>query len=232
MTQTEQVTINFNRPLPLFPLPNAVLLPHSVLPLHVFEPRYRQMTREALDGPGLIAMAMFDGEVGQDAYYHGQPPLKPTVCVGYIERYEPLQDGRYLLLLRGLCRARIIEEKPSTEPYRAAMLEPIEWPPMPDEQLADERERIRERLEDPALASVDGVDELRELTGHEVPTVGLIDLAIATICDDPDQRYRMLQETDPAERAAWLVRKLDQLKMHAGHNEPPEFPDAPDAPDW
>lgn len=207
----EQITINFNHPLPLFPLPETVLLPHTVLPLHVFEPRYRRMTADALDGPGLIAPAMFDRKVTQHEYLHSKPPLKPHVCIGYIERYESLDDGRYLLMLRGLCRAMIVDEI-ENDPYRIAILEPVDWPPATDTQLSGEREQLQQIISDPAFDRLQAMKELRRLFGTRVPTVGLIDLLTAATTDSAAERYAMLSESDSHERAAWLLNHLRDLR--------------------
>ena len=206
-----QVTINFGKPIPVFPLPGAVLMPHAVLPLHIFEPRYRQMTVDALDSHGLIAMALFEQEPGEQDYLHGTPPLRPVVCAGYIERYEKLSDGRYLILLRGLCRAKIIEEV-DNEPYRTAMLEPVDWPPAADELLTDEREAIEQALSDPHLDHIESIEELRKVMDQPVPTVGLIDLVIAATAENTEQRYRMLCQPDAEARARWVLHHLGSLR--------------------
>ncbi len=207
----ETVAIDFRQPKPVFPLPGAVLLPHCVLPLHIFEERYREMTRDALDSHGLITMALFEGEVDNDAYLHGKPPLRPIACIGYCQQYERLDDGRYLIVLRGLCRVRIVEER-EHEPYRIAMLQPTEHPPLPDEQLVDERERLEQLITDPALDELDGVQNMRELFEAPIPTAGLIDLLIAGVCEETEQRYRMLCDTDASSRAQWLIHRLDDLR--------------------
>jgi len=126
VSEETSIQVNFGRPIPIFPLDAVTLLPQQVLPLHVFEPRYRQMVDQALDGAGQIAMAVFEGEEWKDDY-HGRPALRPAVCVGQIVQHEKLFDGRYNLLLQGVCRARIIEEMaPDGERlYRVAMLEPV-----------------------------------------------------------------------------------------------------------
>jgi len=206
-----QVTINFAKPIPVFPLPNAVLMPHAVLPLHIFESRYRQMTTDALDSHGLIAMALFDQEPDHQEYLHGQPSLRPIVCAGYVERYEKLSDGRYLLLLRGLCRAKINEEVPH-EPYRTAMLEPIDWPPTEDTYLTEERDAIADSLRDPQLDHIESIEELRTVIEQPVPTVGLIDLVIAATAEGTKQRYDMLCETDAHARARWVIHHLASLR--------------------
>jgi uncharacterized protein len=119
--------INWLRPIPLFPLPNCVLLPGAVLPLHFFEPRYIAMmqdvaTREPAER--LLAMALLrDG--WEPHYYTRCAPLHDTVCVGRVIQHEVLADGKFNLLLLGLVRARVIEEIGDL-PYRQALFAPVE----------------------------------------------------------------------------------------------------------
>src|SRR5271163_2101154 len=94
----------------LFPLPNLVFFPHAMQPLHIFEPRYRQMTADALAGDRLIALVL--PRPGWEADNTGRPALHPVACVGRILAEQRLSDGRYNILLRGLSRVRIIDEVP------------------------------------------------------------------------------------------------------------------------
>src|SRR5947207_1631024 len=105
----------------LFPLPNLVLFPHVMLPLHIFEPRYRQMTTDALAGDRLLAMALL--QQGWENDYEGRPALNPMVCVGKIIAEQRLDDGRFHILLRGLSRARIVREVDRDTLYRQAQLD-------------------------------------------------------------------------------------------------------------
>jgi Lon protease-like protein len=107
--------------IPIFPLPNVVLFPHVDLPLHIFEPRYRAMVRDATEGDGLVGMVVLRGDWRRD--YHGAPEVFPLGCVGRIETFSPLPDGRSNLVLRGERRFTIREEIPGTE-YRRAR---VEW---------------------------------------------------------------------------------------------------------
>lgn len=91
--------------LPLFPLPAVVLFPNVFLPLHIFEARYRQMVREALDGDRMIGMALL--RPGFEADYEGRPAVYDVGCAGVITHAEPLPDGRFNIVLRGLDRFRI-----------------------------------------------------------------------------------------------------------------------------
>ena len=94
--------------LPLFPLPNVVLFPNVFLPLHIFEPRYREMVADALAGDRLIGMVLL--RPGWEHDYEGRPPVYPIGCSGVITHVERLPDGRYNIVLRGLERFRIVEE--------------------------------------------------------------------------------------------------------------------------
>src|SRR5262245_20349927 len=82
----------------LFPLPNLVLFPHVIQPLHIFEPRYRQLLADALVDDRLMAMALL--QPGWEKDYHQRPPIHPVVCLGRIFKEEKLADGRYNLLLQ------------------------------------------------------------------------------------------------------------------------------------
>src|SRR3954447_13086589 len=89
---------------PLFPLPNVVLFPRAILPLHIFEERYKAMTADALRGQKQIAMALL--RPGWERDYYGRAEIEPVVCVGEILSHERLADGKYNFLLQGQTRAK------------------------------------------------------------------------------------------------------------------------------
>src|SRR3954470_5194925 len=95
--------------VPLFPLPNVVLFPRAVIPLHVFEERYKAMTADALRGDRRIAMALLCP--GWEKSYHARPAIERVVCVGRILSAERLPDGKYNFLLQGEARAVIVAER-------------------------------------------------------------------------------------------------------------------------
>ena len=223
---SETLTIDFRQPLPLFPLPNCVLLPHATIPLHIFEPRYREMTRDALDSRGLIAMALFEGDEWK-ADCEGAPPIRPFVCVGYIVRHQCLDDGRYNLLLQGACRAKVREEVPH-EPYRMAMLEPPERQSQMEIALREHRGRLESLLKDPVLKELSSVAAVQNWLSKEIPTNALIDLMTMTMCEDIEQRYGMLIEANVDRRARWLeawLRDTKQTLKTAKRFEPPSLED-------
>lgn len=204
MPQT--LSIDFEQPIPLFPIPNCVLLPHATIPLHIFEERYRAMTRDALAGPRLIAMASFDGD-GFKSDDEGKPALRDHVCVGVIIKDQELPDGRFNLLLQGVCRARIIKEV-ANDPYRLATLEPSESNLPMEIDLGDQRDRLEKLLADELLQQLASVSAIQNWLSGEIPTMVLVDLAIMTICDDVEKRYAMLAETNIFSRVDWLEDHL------------------------
>jgi len=114
--------------IPLFPLPSVVLFPHARVPLHVFEPRYRQMTAHALAGERRIGMvAVHPEHLGA---MDGDPPVFAIGCAGVIEEAARRDDGRYDIVLRGTERFRILDEAPreGERLYRVARIEPLEDP--------------------------------------------------------------------------------------------------------
>lgn len=131
--------------VPLFPLPNVFLFPGVLMPLHIFEPRYRAMVEDSLDGPGRIVM----GAVLEDHHdrLDGAPPVYPIAGLGEIANHERLPDGRFVIMLVGLARVRI-RELESRRPYRLVEAVPLEeLPPAPDECR-----NLRARLERAVLA--------------------------------------------------------------------------------
>jgi ATP-dependent Lon protease len=111
------------REVPVFPLPQAVLFPGALMPLHIFEPRYRRMTRDALDTHRVIAVAHIADPVQLDA--HGHPSIATIAGVGTIVESQELPDGRFNIVLEGRARVRLVE-LPFVPPYRRAAAEVLE----------------------------------------------------------------------------------------------------------
>ena len=98
--------------LPMFPLAGAILFPRAQLPLHIFEPRYRAMVRDAMDGGGRIGM------IQPQTLEEEKPPLYEVGCVGEIVGVEELEDGRFNIVLHGSNRFRLLGEPDLGTPYR------------------------------------------------------------------------------------------------------------------
>ena len=115
--------------IPLFPLPNVVFFPRMPLPLHVFEPRYRAMVRDAVRGPRLIGMVLLRGDWEHD--YTGRPDIFGIGTVGELARLEELPDGRFDIVLRGV-REFVIHRELARAPYREAV---VSWREAPADGL-------------------------------------------------------------------------------------------------
>lgn len=103
----------------MFPLPNVVFFPKTLLPLHVFEPRYRQMIADALQADQSVCIALL--KPGWEADYEGAPEVYPVACLGRIVQHQKLPDGRFNLVLHGEARV-MIEGYEQLTPYRMAQL--------------------------------------------------------------------------------------------------------------
>jgi uncharacterized protein len=121
--------------IPIFPLPNVVLFPSVFLPLHIFEPRYREMVADALAGDRIIGMVLL--RPGWEGDYEGRPPVYPIGCAGLIAFSEQHPDGRYDIVLRGLEKFRVTAEDQSRS-YRLAQVQPLV-----EELSAEDREIVR-----------------------------------------------------------------------------------------
>jgi Lon protease-like protein len=126
--------------IPLFPLPNVVLFPNVHLPLHIFEPRYREMVADALDGDRIIGMVLL--RPGWEGSYEGCPPVYPVGCAGLVTHAERTTDGRYNIVLRGLEKFRVTSESEHRS-YRLAEVETITEPDIQRDRDAIRAERRR-----------------------------------------------------------------------------------------
>lgn len=222
MGNTSTIQVNFAKPFPLFPFDSVSLLPHALLRLFVFEPRYRQLVERVLDGSGQFAMAVFDGDDWREDY-EGTPPIKPAVCLGQIAQHERLPDGNYRLWLHGVCRARIVQEfAPDDERlYRSAVLEPVGTNDTPEQALVDARDRLIGLLSVPPLAELSLVKPLlaelkdRETNEEPIPTPALLEvvgLSVISRLELPDVQYRLLEEGDVFVRARLIERELKRYR--------------------
>jgi Lon protease-like protein len=195
--------------VPLFPLPSVVLFPRAVLPLHIFEDRYRAMTADALAGDRRIAMALL--KPGWEKSYYGRPPIDPVVCVGEILSSEKLSDGKYNFLLQGTTRARIIRELPSEKPYRLVELLPLEQVPVLEIDLEPARQRIKRLFAESSLSRTPAGQQFARLVRSHLSTPEIADLAAFTFVDDVAIKQSLLAETDVRHRIERTIELLTTL---------------------
>jgi Lon protease-like protein len=219
-SMAEVIRVNFGRPVALFPLSGAVLLPHAIQPLHVFEPRYRQLLKHALDGSGQMALASFAGREWQTDYF-GSPPLRAAVCVGQVVYHEPMPDGRCNILLQGICRARIVNimEPEGDRQYRLARLAPIEAVEEEPPPMLTVRDELRDLLAGPRLSKMRSVETVMGwFERDDVSTHALLELIGFVLVKDNELKYRLLAEAN-ADRRAGMIKSelvhLDQLVARA-----------------
>lgn len=243
MADPPSIQVDFGRPMPLFPLNGVTLFPQQVLPLHVFEPRYRQMVRALLDGSGQFAMATFAGEEWKKNY-HGRPRVRRVVCIGQIAQHESIPgeepgEERYNVLLQGICRARILRELPAQEGklYREAMLEPVGLEAAAETKLTGVRQRLERLLSDGPLTHMRAAEPLLEfIQDSKVPTTALLEVVSFTLLGEAvinqESRYQLLAEPDASERARMIVGHLGDLSSLISRARSHRPTDAPKGCSW
>ena len=207
---------DFDGRVPLFPLPDCVHFPHTLLPLHVFEPRYRAMTRDALAGDRLIAVARLVPGLDSD-HLTDRPPIHHVVTVGRIMAEEELDDGRFYLVLRGITRARVRRELPTDAPYRVAELEPLaDRRPARDYVDRDARRRQLAESFQTLHPEADLCDVLRKAFGTP-PALGMLSDVIASVLHlPPGEAQELLDQVDVDVRADTVLRHLGDRLRAAG----------------
>jgi uncharacterized protein len=209
--------------IPLFPLPNVVLFPNVFLPLHVFEPRYREMVADAIASDRMIGMVLL--RPGWEHDYEGNPPVYPIGCSGVITHFDRLPDGRYNIVLRGLERFRMVSEDQSRN-YRRATVEVLREEPaaLEDRPVIS---RYRSRLESLLHAEAERGNSLKHLQAG--PESRAIDLKIPSQMSDEDlvnalaqyldleplEKQALLEQPSLRGRAASLVELLEMKIMMA-----------------
>lgn len=199
---------DFSGSVRLFPLPDLVLFPHIMQPLHVFEPRYRDLLEEALSSDRLIAMAAL--APGWEKDYEGRPPLYPMACLGQITAHCRLPNGTYNVLLLGVRRVRLIRELTTGCRFREATVEICE-----DRYSSCSlvRQRTLQRLLHASLLRMlprlpEAREQLDQLLGSELPLGVLTDLIGYMLDLDLPRKQALLAEVDVYRRAEFLLRLL------------------------
>ena len=192
----------------LFPLPNLVLFPHVMQPLHVFEPRYCDLLEAAVAGDRLIAMATL--APGWEKEYEGRPAVFPVACLSRVSVYRRLAKGGYNVLLVGLRRVRLVRELPPARSYREAEAELCEDCYPGDE--AGARAEVQRRLRHAFLRILPDVpqahDQLEQLLGSDIPLGVLTDIISYMMDIDLRQKEALLAETSVLHRARRLLEHL------------------------
>lgn len=200
--------------LKVFPLPSVVLLPGTAVPLHIFEPRYRELIKDALATDGVLAMAQV--LPGQEALLDGKPSLEEMLCIGFIGVNEQLEDGRYNVVLVGIVRARIRREHPALHSYREFEADLIE-----DEELEPEADApLRQAVVELVARVPTNVGQRVAQVASRVSGGALADVVASIFLQDPVQRFHVLNAADVRERMEVVTEELLMLIAHLKPRKP------------
>lgn len=218
--------------VPIFPLPEVVFFPETVLPLHVFESRYRQMVADCLAADGWMAVVML--RAGWEKDYQGRPPVQTIAGVGEIIQAEMLADGRYNILLHGRSRIRILaEEPPEGRLYRVARAERLEeeGPKADDRTFGARLQELRAAHARLLVAlGQSHPDVVGRLTVAGATPGAAIDRIVSAVVPDAEVRQRLLEAVDVSDRLDLAVEALGELlTMVAGREGEEEEDESEDA---
>jgi len=194
--------------IPLFPLPNVVLFPKTPMPLYIFEERYRTMIREVLAGTGELVIALLRG--GIDSGHSGISTVYDIACLGKIETYEELEDGKYNIVIVGVHRVRILREVQHS-PYLLVEVEKI------DEEVSDEKSAhiidrhnhlggLFAKFTELATGTKQQAVELMPQLDFE----SLVNMVAMTLNLEIEQKQALLELNDTSQRCDLLIPILQQ----------------------
>lgn len=187
--------------LKVFPLHGVAVLPGTPAPFHVFEPRYRALVADALEGDRILAVPALFGPSDAHAM---RPPLKAVCGAGIIEEVERHEDGRYDIVLRGVARVRIVEELPPNRLYREFRAELVEdvLPAGGAPALMPQVEGLRRLVYDLStrLPQESGALQLAEAVAQMRDPSAIADLVAAAAVSDAEPRQRIVEEPDVSRR--------------------------------
>ena len=188
--------------IPIFPLSNVVLFPSVFLPLHIFEPRYRQMLADALRGDRIIGMVLLKG--GRDDIEE-PPPVYSIGCAGLVSHAETLHDGRSNIILRGIQRFRVVRED-ADRVYRRAQIEPLVE--AASDAIRGEVRQARAQLET-LLASRLETTVGEAMVPGDMADEDLVNTLAQYLDFDPVEKQALLERDDAASRSRALIELIE-----------------------
>jgi len=194
--------------VPIFPLPDLTFFPYTMLPLHIFEARYRAMVTDCLARDK--RMAVVGLKPGFEDAYEGKPPVFQVAGIGRILRWDRLANGRYNILLKGEARVRIDREMPSDTLYRVVAATPLEETGGESAGVAELVARVTGRCLGILKAVKRPTDEM-EAALRDVAAGTLCDQVASAVVPDASVRQRLLEELDIEKRLGMLAAALDDL---------------------
>jgi len=211
----------------LFPLPNLVMFPNIMQPLHIFEPRYRQMLSHALQGDGLIATALYRPD--WENCLSDDPPIFDVVTISKVIANSETEDGRCNLLLKGVSRARIIREIPTDLSYRMADVELLPEPNIDITHLAGLRSELLDGFFDLQKRIGEDGESSTQLMEKNLPLGTLADMIAFSIDLGIFQQQQILGAVQVTSRCRKLIQFMDEKLAEITSDQklicefPPEF---------
>ena len=222
MNEDSHELAHFNGVTRLFPLPNLVAYPEVIQGLHIFEPRYRDMTEATINDDFLLSLVLLKS--GWEENYDENPPIEAVACLGKVDQHERLPDGRYNLRFRGLARVRIREELETGETFRTARVDLL-----PDVVLSDIPKllTIRKQLAQAVLPRFEpggpAFQQLANLFQSDTPLGQLSDMLAFALPLDLSLKQQLLAEPHVHRRAELLIYALQRPEESRPRNFPPAF---------
>jgi len=194
---------------PIFPLRGAMLLPGGNLPLNIFEPRYLQMVRDAMQTDRVIGMIQPKADDAKGVL----PPLYQTGCAGRITNFSETNDGRFLITLTGVCRFDVASELEVTTPYRQVIADFDRW--REDLQPVPPPEELKGRLHRVLRGYFDRHGIEADWSAIEnAPLAGLV-TSLCMICPFEPEEKQALLEAGGGDRQARLLVALMEMEALA-----------------
>ena len=203
--------------LPVFPLPSAVLFPNTVLPLHVFEPRYRELTRYCLEHAWPMAIPGIVESVNEAVE---NPELLEIAGAGRIIHHQEMPDGRFLILLQGVGRVRIVSEHTTDTAYRVVKAELVPNQLGNTDQLDADVRTIRDCLT-LLRARVPNLVDALSTQASDLAPAALADTLGGILFKSPTQRQSLLEESDVAKRVRVVRDRVAALAARTASADDP-----------
>lgn len=209
----------------VFPLPNLVMFPHVMQPLHIFEPRYRAMLEEAVEDDRLVALGVL--APGWESHYEGRPPLRSIACLCRVATHQRTDKGTYNVLLLGVRRIRLVRELPPKKLFRLVESEIVddeEPSEVPQGEVIQVQQRLLAAFKSVLPKIPDAFEQLDQLLGNQITLGMLSDIVAYTIDLDLEWKVRLLTESNVLKRASMLLDAIAGKSMpFRGRTFPPEF---------
>jgi uncharacterized protein len=206
--------MDFHGTARLFPLPNLVLFPHVVQPLHIFEPRYAELVTDVLMEDRLIASVLL--KPGWEELYSGKPPIHRIACLGKVIAEQKLPDGRFNILLRGMKRLRLKREKDTDKMYRVVHADMLEDNSPDDVETSKElRKQLSEALLPRFKPAGGALDQIKGLFQSEMPVGSLCDVLSFALPFPSEMKQSLLEQLDVTKRVRQLINLIDCLRPNA-----------------